>query len=192
MTLYKNKYRIESARRPGFDYSTPGYYFFTTVTKNRENLFGEIVDHQMILNESGEIVSKCWYEIPDHVTDVKIDEFVVMPNHVHGIIQILGRLEYIAPVRTQHDSSVHDKIGKLSIAIRSFKSATTKKINENQYSPGQKIWQPRFHDRIIRSEKELNNIRKYISENPKSWMSDKENLNGLGVSEKIFKYKEAS
>jgi len=88
MTLYKNKYRIESTRLKGRDYSSPGAYFITTCTKNKIPYFGEITDGQIVLSGSGKIVKKYWREIPDHFGNTKLDEFVVMPDHIHGILII--------------------------------------------------------------------------------------------------------
>ena len=92
MALFKDKYRIESIRLPGHDYSSPGAYFITICTHNRQYLFGEIVNNEMILNEYGEIANKYWYEIPKHYTNTQLDEYVIMPNHIHGIIFIVGAI----------------------------------------------------------------------------------------------------
>ena len=88
MEKFKNKYRIPTARLAGWDYSRPGSYFITICTKNREHFFGEIQDHEMYLNEIGIIADKCWAKIPDHFKNTELGEFVIMPNHVHGIINI--------------------------------------------------------------------------------------------------------
>lgn len=86
MSLYKNKYRIESSRLKKWDYSAPGHYFITICTKDRKCLFGNVTRGKMILSEMGKIAEQYWREIPDHFNHVKLDEFVVMPNHIHGII----------------------------------------------------------------------------------------------------------
>ena len=88
MTLFNDKYRIESARMPGWDYASPGYYFVTIITKDREPVFGKIVDGVMTLSPIGEIARRYWSEIPMHFPNVAIDEFVIMPDHMHGIIVI--------------------------------------------------------------------------------------------------------
>ncbi len=85
--LYRNKYRIDSTRLKGWDYSSPGYYFITICTKDRECFFGEIIKEKMYLSEIGEIAHRYWAEIPNHFNNVVLDEFVIMPNHVHGIIR---------------------------------------------------------------------------------------------------------
>ena len=89
MTLFRNKFRIESARLQGYDYRHPGYYFVIICTKNRICFFGDIYDHQMHLSRCGDFANHYWIEIPQHCPMVKLDEFVIMPNHVHGIIRIL-------------------------------------------------------------------------------------------------------
>ena len=88
MSLYKNKYRIETTRLKDWDYSSNGYYYVTICTKNREHYFGEIKDDAMMLSGTGMIAEKIWHEIPDHFPFVILDEFIIMPNHLHGIIQI--------------------------------------------------------------------------------------------------------
>jgi len=89
MTLYHNKYRIESTRLQNWDYSSAGFYFFTICTKNRNNIFGEIINNQISLNGAGEIVWECWNDLPNHYPNLMLDEFIVMPNHIHGIIRII-------------------------------------------------------------------------------------------------------
>ena len=88
MILYKNKYRVESARLKGWDYSSNGGYYITICVNNRESVFGEVTNGEMILSDLGNIAGNCWREIPHHFPFVKLDEYVVMPDHVHGIIFI--------------------------------------------------------------------------------------------------------
>ena len=87
---FRNKYRIRSHRLPGYDYSSEGVYFITIVTKNRKHFFGEITDGEMILNALGKMAEKFWRDIPQHFAFVRLDEFVIMPNHVHGVLFIDG------------------------------------------------------------------------------------------------------
>ena len=88
MTLFRNKYRVESARLPGWDYSQNGIYFVTVCTHNRELLFGQIENEGMTLNPYGYIVEQCWFDLPNHYSNLVLDAFVVMPNHIHGILII--------------------------------------------------------------------------------------------------------
>jgi len=97
--LYKNKFRIPSIRLQNYDYSGDGYYFVTICTKNREHFFGNVVNKEMVLNGLGQIAVQYWLEIPKHFPNVILDEFVIMPNHIHGIIIIENKN---APVETQH------------------------------------------------------------------------------------------
>ena len=154
--LYRNKYRIESTRLKGYDYSSPGAYFITIVTKNRKCYFGHIENDEMILNEFGNIVNNYWKQIPNHFSYVILDEYIVMPNHVHGII-ILDEFKTLK------------KRQPLGVIINQFKRICTITIRLVEINFG---WQPRFHDHIIRDENELNRIRQYIIDNPKNWKSD--------------------
>jgi len=181
MTLFKNKYRIESARLKGWDYRNPGYYFVTIGTNNREHYFGQIMDGEMHLSAVGEIAAQCWREIPEHHADVELDEFVVMPNHVHGIVVIRKPV-----VETSHATSlrgnpkmseISPKAGSLSTIIRSYKSAVTRFTGLNGFNGF--AWQSRFYDHILRDENSFNNIRQYIFDNPVKWELDKENPSNL-------------
>ena len=90
MTLFQNKYRIESARRQGWDYADNGYYFVTICTKDREHFFGEVVNGEMVLSEMGLVAKNIWSEIPEHFPHGELDEFIVMPNHIHGLLYLSG------------------------------------------------------------------------------------------------------
>jgi REP element-mobilizing transposase RayT len=163
---FRHKYRIETSRLNGYNYSKPGNYFITICTKDREPLFGEIIDEKIKLTEKGKIVSDCWYDLPNHYPNITLDEFIVMPNHIHGIINICNGTDK----KLKHG---------LSEFIRAFKSFASRRINELNTlnvetglrpvstSTTSYIWQPRFYDRIIRSDNELNRIRLYIRNNPK-------------------------
>ncbi|HCL55426.1 MAG TPA: transposase [Spirochaetia bacterium] len=151
MSLYKNKYRVESVRLNGWDYSAPGYYFITVCTKNRECLFGEIINGEMMPNEYGEILENCWNDLPNHYPNLKLDQFAVMPD-------------------------ITDKTHGLFEFIRALKTFTARRINEHRQTPGIPVWQSRFHDHIIRDENELNRIRKYIIDNPANWGNDDNNI----------------
>ncbi len=183
MSLFKNKYRIESARLQNWNYGWNGKYFVTIVTKNREHYFGKIVNEKIHFSEIGKIANECWYAIPEHFPFVILDEFCVMPNHIHGIIVINNQndnkcRDVACNVSTDNVtnskkmSDIAPKPGSLSTIIRSYKSAVTKSVNENNYTFG---WQSRFYEHIIRNEKSLNRIRNYIRNNPNNWYNDKFN-----------------
>lgn len=158
------KRQRKTIRLKEYDYSQPGEYFVTICTKNHECIFGSIVNGKMDLNEMGRVVDKCWKEISEHFPNVELDEYVIMPNHIHGILMLNDS------VGTRHAVSLPERFGKpvpgsLSTIVRSFKSAVTKRINEMHLTDNASLWQPRYYDRIIRSEKELQNIRDYIANN---------------------------
>ncbi|MFH0776171.1 MAG: transposase [Patescibacteria group bacterium] len=170
-------------RLKDFDYSTDGAYFVTICTANREQIFGKICDGKMILNEFGKITEKCWRDLPNHYSNCVLDEFVVMPNHFHGIIWIENNFDPDngKSVGNGHARSLQETVlslpkkTNLSTVIGSFKSATTKIIRQ-QNSQIDSGWQKSFFDRIIRDEDELNRIRDYIWQNPENWEKDEENL----------------
>ena len=184
MTLFKNKYRIESARLKGWDYRNPGYYFVTICTRGRGHYFGKVEGDDVRLSAIGEIAAQCWAETPQHHAGIELDEWVIMPNHAHGIVVIVET--GIAVVETLHCnvstttdkkmSAISPKTGSLSVAVRSFKSAVSKLAHKAGHEFG---WQERFWDHIIRDEKELNRIRNYIHANPSNWENDRNNDDGL-------------
>ena len=175
---FRGKYRVESGRLKNWDYGSNGYYFVTICVKNRECIFGNVDDDKMILSKIGKIAEKFLLEIPTHFPFVKLDEFIIMPNHVHGIIIIDNRRDVACNVSARSNnkimSIISPKQGSLSSVIRSYKSICTKTINKTQNNINFQ-WQLRFCDHIIRDEKSLNNIRNYIINNPLNWDKDEEN-----------------
>lgn len=180
----------KSPRLQGYDYRQEGAYFVTICTHQRGWLFGEVVEGVMNLNSSGHIAEQCWQAIPDHFPQVEIDAFVVMPNHVHGIIVIAGqptrrdgrtrreeRTRHDG--RTRHASSLQSterprgaQAGSLGAIAASYKSAVTRQIRELLGSDDLPVWQERYHDHIIRNEQSLNQIRQYVIHNPELWQQD--------------------
>ena len=175
MVYNPEKHHRRSIRLQGYDYTRPRGYFITVCTCQRKNLFGEIIDGTMKLNEYGKIAEQYWLEIPQHFPKTELDEFVIMPNHIHGIIWIIS-----VSVGTRHAVSQLKRTesfgkpvpGSVPTMIRSFKSAVTKKINEIYLKPGAPVWQRNYYERIIRNKNELNRIRGYIRNNPANWQSD--------------------
>ena len=178
-----------SIRLPGYDYTSEGGYFITCVTQGRACLFGEVNNGVMKLNNYGEIVKEEWFKtnfLRDNVELVD-EEFVVMPNHIHGIIWIIeggrgsgGRgTARCAP--TDSDNAPTD--GQFGIMIprsiptivRSYKSAITKQINLLRQTPGESVWQRNYYEHVIRSEKDYEAIANYIYDNPLCWEKDDEN-----------------
>src|SRR5437867_4777629 len=127
-----------SLRLQGFDYAHPGRYFVTIRVRGSVPLFGEVVDGRMCLSSAGLVAHRCWCEIPKHFHTVTLDAFVVMPDHVHGVI-------VIGESRNQPSGqSLRVAPGSLGAVIRAFKSATTKRINEIHSTPGKKVWQRNY------------------------------------------------
>jgi putative transposase len=167
--LFKNKYRISSSRLQGWDYSCNGYYFVTLCIKNREYIFGEIENGVMFLSDLGKTAEQCWRDIPDHFPFAKPDSYVIMPNHMHGIV-IIDKKGISNVDGTPNKFGPQSK--NLGSIIRGFKIGVKKQASINGFHFD---WQSRFHDRIIRDENELWNIRNYIQNNPQKWNEDEEN-----------------
>lgn len=151
--------------------------FFTLCTKNRELLFGEVANGKIVLNEWGKIVDKEWQQTAEIRKNVKIDQYVIMPNHLHVIIGIDDG-EDISSKGTMHRAPTFEKYGKptsnsIPTIIRSYKAVVTKKINIKRNTPQVPVWQRNYYEHIIHDEPELNRIRKYIIENPVKWEYDK-------------------
>lgn len=167
--LYKNKYRISSARHQSWDYRWAGAYFITICTHEKVPYFGKIQDGKMELSRIGVVADLLWYEIKNHAKFVKLGEFVVMPNHVHGVL-ILPDDGVTKPKVV--GSSRFQNIGKNSISsiVGGYKSAVTKHANRLGFDFK---WQTRFYDHIIRNDKAFQYISNYIVNNPKNWKEDK-------------------
>jgi len=176
------RHHRRSIRLKGYDYTQPGAYFVTLVTQDRACLFGEIVDGATRLYPIGMIVEKCWYDLERHFPTVSLDEFTLMPNHLHGII-CLGEASasYTQNIRQtiKTDASPQRPIGtvpnSLGAIIQNFKSISTRKINQTLVPSTRKVWQRNYYERIVRDEAELNRIRQYILNNPIQWELDNNN-----------------
>lgn len=191
MDKFKNKYRISSTRLQSWDYSSEGAYFITICTKNREHYFGKIVNNDMQLNDIGDLAEKYWKEIPTHFPIIELGNFVVMPNHIHGILIIdkstdpnvetlqcnvstgqcnVAKNTLITAGKNEQMSKISPKPGSISTIVRSYKSVVSKNAHLTQ--PDFE-WQSRFHDHIIRNKESFERIQIYISTNPKNWKDDK-------------------
>ena len=202
MDKFQNKYRIPSARWQTWDYGSNGAYFITICTQNRRHFFGEIInsnipnEYIMHLNDMGEIAEKYWVEIPQHFPFVSLGNFVIMPNHMHGILIIdnptivqtrliasLSDLQSPTPESTSENNSTpttktggitgdknpmfHENISRI---IRWYKGRCSFEIRKTHSDFG---WQSRFYDHIIRNSASYENIQNYISNNPQNWIKDK-------------------
>ena len=170
------KHHRHSIRLKDYDYSSPGAYFVTVCTKYRGEILGKISGGDMYLNQWGEIVEEEWYRTGKQRTYIQLDEFIVMPDHVHGIIIITGD----ACRGTARRAPTERTFGKsipcsLPAIVGAFKSAVTKRINRIRKMPGFPVWQRNYFDHIIRDEEEMNQIRQYIRTNPENWDIDAEN-----------------
>jgi REP element-mobilizing transposase RayT len=189
MKLYRAKYRVESARLNGWDYSSNAHYFVTICTKSWICFFGEVIDGTMNLSTIGEIAAEEWQKTEQIRPNVRLDEWVIMPNHIHGIIVIENEIATesndkrntivetsrwdVSKTRHRRASTGQLLPNSLSSIIGQFKSVCTKRIRK--YELPKFAWQPRFYDHIIRSEESLNKAREYIRNNPLKWESDKNN-----------------
>ena len=187
-------------RLRGYGYSQPGAYFVSICAQHRKCLFGTIIDGQMRLNEIGEIVVECWNRIPQHFPSVELGEYVIMPNHIHGIIasNIVGARSP-RPIEAEHsisptvgarsprpieaEHSISPTVGArsprptgdspaLGKIVAYFKYQSTKHINQHHNTPGTRIWQRNFYDHVIRDDTDLQRICQYIQDNPMKWALD--------------------
>ncbi len=167
-------YHRHSIRLKGYDYSQAGAYFVTIVAWQREMLFGEIVDGEMVLNDFGKIVSEKWQWLETQYEYVELGAWVIMPNHLHGILVIHdnGR----GGSRPAPTTTKHKPLGGL---IGAFKMVSTKQINLLHDTEGQVVWQRNYYERIIRNEPEMDRIFRYIEANPTRWADDDENPNRI-------------
>jgi putative transposase len=185
-----------SIRLRNYDYSQAGAYFVTIRVEGRRHLYGEVGNGCMVRSLAGEVVASCWHEIPRHYREVELDEFVVMPNHVHGILVIRSRLdEEIAgknvPCRGEAglarkgvtrvvSTGVAVRSSTLGTIVGSYKSAVTRAVNAARGKTGNAVWQRGYYEHVVRDENELNRIREYVSSNPLAWHLDKENPDRIG------------
>lgn len=176
-------------RLKNFDYSQNGYYFVTICTKNRENFFGEIIDGKMFLNEIWKNVEQNWKNIILHYQNVEIDEFIIMPNHIHWIIIINVGNDYYRSrnIKNYGNENIHS-LPNLSNIIKWFKIWCTKNIRE-KFQNFEFWWQKSFFDVIIRNENQLLKTREYIQNNPLKWEFDVNNPKNKEIVEKLRKEK---
>ncbi|MDQ1283848.1 MAG: REP-associated tyrosine transposase [Patescibacteria group bacterium] len=160
-------------RLANYDYSQNGMYFVTICAKNREELLGNIIDGTMFLNDAGKIVLRELKNIEKYFPNTQLDEFIVMQNHVHLIIEIIHSVSVGAihelPLRKHRRNMLIPKI------VGKFKMLSAREINISLNRSGNPLWQRNYYDRIIRNESELNRIREYIQNNPADWERDRNN-----------------
>jgi len=179
-----------SIRLKEYDYSQPGAYFITICTHQREHLFGEIVGGEMILNEFGQIAHEEWHKTALIRNEIESGEFVIMPNHIHGIFIIhepvgayrdtpkggvgdtpVGAYGH-TPLPETKPATFESPSKTLGAIVRGFKCAVTTQINQKRGTPGRPVWQRNYWEHIIRDEKDLYNAQAYILNNPAQWEND--------------------
>ena len=191
MPTFQNKYRIESARLRSWDYSWPGWYYVTICTKDMKFFLGKAANEIICLSPLGEVAEKCWTAIPNHFKHVELDEYRVMPNHIHGVLVVnefkdctrrddcvnrspepqpsIGSAS-AEPLKLHMMSKISPKPGSLGTILHSFKAAVTFECRGRGLGPF--AWQPRFFDHIIRNDADLHRIRQYIRNNTLQWVLD--------------------
>lgn len=197
----KQKYKSSSPRLSGWNYSTPAVYFITICTSNHNNFFGKIVNAKMQFKPAGEICHRCLHDIPKHFSNIKLLEWIIMPNHIHFLLRLVGSTtldKTLAnrdlPVETHHGASLQDnrKITLIKYGHKNhpnYYPRLTKKSNQtipvvvNQFKSSVKriakhhnlyfSWQPRYFDEIVFDKDKLFQTKNYIINNPRSWKKDK-------------------
>lgn len=189
MTGGPSRHHRRSIRLQGYDYSRPGAYFVTICVQNRECLFGEIVNGQMRLNGIGKIASDSWELLGEQYDHVSLDEWVIMPNHMHGIIIITdGNADPpLCRGGSRTAPTVFPSRKPIGRLIGAFKTVSTKRVNESRKTPGAQLWQRNYYEYVVRNNDELNNIRQYIMDNPIKWDTDRENPEAVQLVAKIKK-----
>ncbi|MBN1805650.1 MAG: transposase [Sedimentisphaerales bacterium] len=175
-----NIHQRRSIRLNGYDYSQEGWYYVTVCAFGHKCIFSKIVDGQIQLYKYGQIIDKCWKWLAERYDYVHLDRYVVMPNHLHGIIFLKGGSRTAPTIKNKSGSSLTAptntrKCKSLSSLVGAFKTISTKQINIIRNTPGKKLWQRNYYEHVIRDEDELNHIRQYIAENSLNWRTDEEN-----------------
>lgn len=197
--LFSERFLIKSTRLKNWDYTNQGYYFITICTRYKYPYFGNINNGKNVLSNIGKIADKCWRDISLHFNNVILDEYIVMPNHMHGIVRIVNKNCIDSSVETCHGMSLqnttkdgmslqyninnqnrkqYNKFSKpisksIPMIINHYKGACTREINKLPNQSRFFHWQPRYYDRVIRNDYQLNKIRQYIQNNPKNWRKDR-------------------
>jgi putative transposase len=159
----------------GYDYRDDGAYFITICVRGKRCVFGNIDGEGWHPTQRGLIATRCWQEIPSHRPYVRLDEFVVMPNHVHGVFWIeRGRATQVSPLPSSPWS------GSVGAIVGAYKAAVSRTINKRRPAAGNGLWQSNYYEHIIRTDEALHQIRHYIRMNPQRWQHDAENSDGDG------------
>jgi len=180
MTYDPTVHHRRSIRLRGHDYSQGGMYFVTICCHDRQALFGEIVDGDMVLNKAGQAVVDSWDWLSKQHEHVRLNEFVIMPNHVHAIIEVVGAqcpaknvgAQFIAPVFSAPDQGAMNRAPTVGMLVRAFKARCTRAINGLWQTSGIPVWQRNYYEHIIRNEDAYLKIAEYVQTNPQRWKDD--------------------
>jgi REP-associated tyrosine transposase len=171
-----------STRWRGYDYSSRGIYFVTICAFKRRAIFGSISSGALVPSLAGRIASEIWFDLPNHHVGLELDAFVVMPNHVHGILLLCSPKSAGAIQKAEGGDAVVGaglrparRGANLSEIIRAFKTFSALKINSVRGTKGQEVWQRSYFERVVRDGKEMEKVQRYIGENPMRWEFDREN-----------------
>ncbi len=182
MAKFKNQFRIESTRKCGYDYSANGFYFITMVCQNRICHLGNIINNSMVYSDFGYIVKEEWIKTFQIRKELELDEWVIMPNHMHAIIVINKSLDQINIPESENTNKLIRLPKSISSLIAGFKSAVNSKIDDfidandlkiPKFNRENHFFQPNYHDRIIRTKEEYISKIEYIKNNPQNWNNDK-------------------
>jgi REP element-mobilizing transposase RayT len=163
--------RRKNLRLRGYDYTQVGFYFVTICVQDRVCLFGEINDGVMQLNSLGALVEQAWQDLPNHYPHVELDQFVIMPNHIHGIIVLTVGAGF-KPAQSSDTTPAPTKRHGLPEIVRAFKSFSARRINEIRQTPGISVWQRNYYEHIIRDDADYQRIAEYVMNNPAKWQED--------------------
>ena len=164
-----------SIRLKNFDYTQPASYFVTISAHNQKCLFGEIIFGVMKYSLVGRLVNECWLEIPRHFPNVALPRHMIMPNHLHGIIVLRGRMPGVDERRKPAKVEGFSKpvVGSIGTIVRSFKSAVSKRAREMSGRPQMQVWQRNYYEHVIRNKDDFRKTVEYICRNPERWGKDK-------------------
>lgn len=168
----------QSIRLRRYDYARAGWYFVTVCARGKEHLFGEVAEGEMVLSEAGRMVQRTWENLPRRFPSIELDAFVVMPNHVHGIIQIVGAERMSAGdvgAGLALPKGAASSAPTFADIVRAFKSTSAIAVNALLGRTGKPLWQRNYYEHIIRGRGELDRIREYVTTNPLRWGQDLEN-----------------
>jgi len=179
MSYDSDKHQRRSIRLKDYDYSQAGAYFITICTHNKECIFGKVVNGEMVLNKCGKVVQEELDRSAKIRREIELDTFVVMPNHIHGIVVIVESNVGATGRSPLPKGPTPKSVGAM---MAGFKSAVTRRINDLRGIPYMAVWQRNYYEHVIRNEDDLDEIREYIVNNPLKWDLDSENPNNVGAT----------